>query len=229
MEVMIAIAILSMVLIALMSKVHGCIDTARVTEYQNAAREFSKELLAEIEGGLIEGLQNGSQGNFNDRGYPEITYAVGLGESSSVGSNMMSNSNNGEPQRKMYEKKTDISDRRQDYNSYDDPAYDPNSTDPSLSEEPYTRVRVVVNYPTDDPDRTGSFILERMVPTECTQGTSGINKKKEKEEAAEKASADNAGSNTNNNKQNGSNKPSNGQTGGSAASGSSSFGSAGKK
>lgn len=215
-EVLIAIAILSVALVAMMAKVHGCIDTAHVTEFQNASREFAKELMADVEAGTIEGLQNGTQGNFADRGYPQITYVVGLGENSSVGSNLFSSSN--EPQRKMYEKPN-----RNDYESgnYQEPAYDTTDTsqDSEVAEEPYTRVRIVVTYPLDDPERMGNFVIERMIPTECTQGTAGINRKKERDEAAANATDAPAANDSNANKNNNKNTPASGQkgTGGSSS------------
>ncbi|MBI3817620.1 MAG: prepilin-type N-terminal cleavage/methylation domain-containing protein [Planctomycetes bacterium] len=202
-EVMIAIAILSIVLIALIERVHGCIDTAHTTEYQSAAREFAKELMSEIEAGLVDGLQNGTQGNFGDRNYEQITYVIGLGESSTVGSNSM-NDNGATTARRMYEKdKTPFSNTNTNIDNKVD-STDPNNTsDPSLSEEPFTRIRIVVTYPSNNPEHPGTYTLERMVPTECSQGTNGISKKKDKDAAAEKANegkpAPTQTNNTNNN------------------------------
>lgn len=211
-EVMISVALLSVVLVALIGKVHNCIDTSHETEFQSASREFAKGMMGDIEAGVIDGLFNGSSGNFADRGYPQIQYMVGFGESSSV-----SATSTGDPIRKMYEKPRDPN---AVYDPTTDPANDPNSTDPTVSEEPYMRVRVVVTYPTSDPDRTGSFTLERMVPTECTQGTSGIQRKRDKEEQSEKANAGNANANAKQNNNNNQNKR---PGGGSAAAGSSSM------
>lgn len=181
-EVMIAIALLSIALMTLMSKVHGCMDTAHVTEYQNASRELAKGLMAEVEAGLVEGLFNGAEGNFADKGYPQISFAIGLGDSSSVGSSYMSNSNNSskrafDNRMNPYDGiKNDELDTTQDVDATD--------TDPALSEEPFMRVRIVIMFPSANPEKLGSFIYERMVPTECTQGTAGIQRKKEKDTEA---------------------------------------------
>jgi prepilin-type N-terminal cleavage/methylation domain-containing protein len=193
-EVLIAIALLSIALITLMSKVHGCIDTAHVTEYQNAARELAKGMISDIEAGLVEGLFNGAQGTFEDKGYPQITYAVGFGDSSSVGTNLMSSGGTANNRRLFDDRQSRYDGVRNE--ELEEVKPDSTDTDPTLSEEPYMRVRVVVTFPTADPDRTGSFILERMVPTECTQGASGIQKKKEKDQQAAKA---NAGKDSNDN------------------------------
>lgn len=172
-EVMIAIAILSIALVALLTKVHGAIDTARVTEYQNAARELAKQLLADIEAGTVEDVMDGMNGNFGDpRGsYPEITWMIGRGDSSTVGM-----STNPADVRRLYDKRA----------SSDNPFGLPADTDVTTpadpnTEEPLTRVRIVVNFPTSDPEKVGTFMIERMLPTECVNGTRGLQDKKEKD------------------------------------------------
>jgi prepilin-type N-terminal cleavage/methylation domain-containing protein len=164
-EVMIALGLLSVALIALISKVHGCIDTARVTEYQNAAREYAKELMAEIEAGTIDGLFDGAVGDFADRGYPHLRYAVRIGESSSA------SPLDEESQQGLY-KQTQASASASE-------APDPKET--SAADEPYTRIQITVEYPTAEGDKAATFILEKMVPTECTQGSRGIEEKRKKD------------------------------------------------
>ncbi len=180
MEVMIAIALLSFALITLISKVHGCTDTARVTEYQNAAREFAKELMAEIEAGTIDGLFDGHSGDFSDRGYPHLKFVVGLGESSGVATPGLDPTVSGN-QTALYEVPRDPWEV--------DPALDPTAED--TTEEPYTRVRIVVQYPTANDDITGVFTLERMVPTENSKGSRGLDEKKERD--AERALRESTG------------------------------------
>jgi type II secretory pathway pseudopilin PulG len=169
---MIAIAVLSVALVALLTKIHGSIDTARVTEYQNAARELAKQLMSDIEAGTVEDVVDGMSGNFGDpRGnYPELTWVLGRGETSAVGT-----TGNPADSRKLYDKRP----------TADNPfgTQDPSATDPAAAEteEPFTRVRILVNYPTADPERIGAFTLEKMLPTECVNGTRGLQDKKEKD------------------------------------------------
>ncbi|MFN0206075.1 MAG: type II secretion system protein [Planctomycetota bacterium] len=217
-EVMIALALLSIALITLMSKVHGCMDTAHVTEYQNASRELAKGLMADVEAGLVEGLFNGAQGNFEDKGYPQISYVVGFGDTSSVGSNYITNGY--DPSKKPFNNLTNPYDgvKNDDLDLTRD--VDATDTDPSLSEEPFMRVRIVITFPSANPEKPGVFIYERMVPTECTQGTAGIQRKKEKDAEAS-ASSDAAGAGSSGTGGAGNSKPNNtGAGGGSVTTGS---------
>lgn len=177
-EVMIAIALLSIALVTLLSKIHGSIDLAKVAEYQNAARELAKQLMADIEAGTVEDVLDGTTGNFGDpRGnYPELTWMIGRGDSSSIGSDTLQNANNA----RLYDK------RATSGNPF---GIDPSLVDPydeaaQSADEPFTRIRIVVSFPTTDPEKLGTFVLEKMLPTECVNGTRGLLDKKEKDAAA---------------------------------------------
>jgi prepilin-type N-terminal cleavage/methylation domain-containing protein len=182
-EVMIAIALLSIALITLISKVHGSMDLARVTEYQNAARELAKELMSDIEAGTVEDVLDGLTGNFGDpRGnYSELTWVIGRGDSSSVGAQMFQDSAGS----RLYDK------RSSDGNPFgsSDPANDPYANTNNNADDPLTRVRIVVSYPTGDPDKPGTFTLEKMLPTECVNGTRGLQDKKDKDAQAAQSEA----------------------------------------
>ena len=50
-------------------------------------------------------------------------------------------------------------------------------------------MRIVVSYPTGDPDKPGTFTLEKMLPTECVNGTRGLQDKKDKDAQAAQSEA----------------------------------------
>jgi prepilin-type N-terminal cleavage/methylation domain-containing protein len=202
-EVMIAIALLSIALVTLLTKIHGSMDLAKVTEYQNAARELSKQLMADIEAGTVEDVLDGMTGNFGDpRGaYPELTWMIGRGDSSTVGAESLKNATGS----RLYDK------RASDSNPFGihDPALDPyaNITDQSQAEDPFTRVRIVVSYPTPDPDRMGTFTIEKMLPTECVNGSRGLQDKKDKDAQAAASPGQGSDASGNGNNSPGGNKP----------------------
>ena len=172
-EVMIAVALLSVALVALIGKVHGCIDTARVTEAQNASREYATELLAEIEAGLVDSLFDGYLGDFADKGYPQLRYVVRLGE----GASEATQDATGEEEGELY-RATSVA-----------ASANPEETDEDVADEPFTRVRVTVEYPLPDGERIGTFTLEKRIATERTEGARGIEEKKQRDAEAAAAGA----------------------------------------
>jgi len=186
-EVLIAVALLSAVLVTLIMKVHDCIDTARVTENQNAAREYSKELMAQVEAGLIDGLIDGYQGDFSEQGYPQIRYSIGLGENSQVAlQTSVDNPNATNDRRRLYTKQANDGGWIPMNGNINDPS--PTTTDEeNQMEEPFTRVRIAVQFPTSDDEKFGMFVLERLVATECTKGAAGLREKAQKDSAAAQA------------------------------------------
>jgi len=179
-EVMIALALLSVALIALIGKIHDCIDMARVTEYQNASREYSKELMAEIEAGTIDGLFDGFIGDFSDRGYPQLRYSIRIGDSSTAGTIPDPN------QRNLYDKPA-RTDGTVPPATTGTTSTDPTNADATDAEEPYTRVQITVDFPTVSEDVRGTYTLEKKLPTPNTKGSKGLQEQKERD--AEKAAS----------------------------------------
>jgi prepilin-type N-terminal cleavage/methylation domain-containing protein len=177
-EVMIAIALLSIALISLMTKIHDSIDLARISEYQNASRDLAKQLMADIEAGTVEDVLDGLNGNFENRGYSEITWMIGRGDASTIGADTATNT------RKLYDT------RASDTNPFGQQV--PIGEDPNINtetDEACTRVRIVVTYPTVTSEKFGTFTLEKMLPTACVNGTQGIREQQEKDQAAAAAEA----------------------------------------
>lgn len=177
-EVMIALALLSVALIALIAKIHDCIDTARVTEYQNASREYAKELMGEIEAGTVDGLFDGFIGDFSDRGYPQLRYTIRMGESSTTDATT-------EEPRGLYEKPNAGTGTMAPLAGTPDPNADEANND---VEEPFTRVQIAVDFPTVNDESRGVFLYEKKLPTANTKGSRGLEEKRERD--AEKAASD---------------------------------------
>lgn len=165
-EVMTAVAILGIGLVALILAINRAKDAAYITRSVKAVRHLATNLMAKIETGRLENLYDGQSGDFSEEGYPEFSYQIGIGDESTV-------QTSGQDMRTAEEKRRDEAKARtKALNEQSTTETNATTSPAALPTLEQVIVRVEFRSLTE---QKGSFVLIKKIPKDILDGKFGEN------------------------------------------------------
>lgn len=146
-EVMAAVMLLGLFLVIMLGQRDHAIAKAAAARNLSVASRLALQMLHRIECGRIPELFDGYEGDFNEEGFPEFLYLVGIGDASRFASAAAGDSDAEQAWRDdLIRKEEEREDQEGDENKPE-----------------HTRVFVTVTYPGTEGEET--YTLEALVPT----------------------------------------------------------------